>query len=120
MIPLIDCVFLLLVFFMFAMLSMSVHRGLRVRLPSATGEAERTAEVMITVSDANEIAVAGRALPMDEAVLEAVERARETGAPVLINGDRAADLGVAIELMGRLRRAGIEAVSFLVEPDAGR
>lgn len=35
MIPLIDVVFLLLVFFIYAMLSMSVHRGIDVELPYA-------------------------------------------------------------------------------------
>ena len=33
MLPLIDIVFLLLVFFIYAMLSMAVHRGLPVALP---------------------------------------------------------------------------------------
>ena len=36
MIPLIDIVFLLLVFFIYAMLSMVVHRGFKVDLPQAT------------------------------------------------------------------------------------
>ncbi|MDX1764995.1 MAG: biopolymer transporter ExbD [bacterium] len=36
MLPLIDIVFLLLVFFIYAMLSMAVHRGLRVELPQST------------------------------------------------------------------------------------
>ncbi|MGA9260379.1 MAG: biopolymer transporter ExbD, partial [Desulfobacterales bacterium] len=35
MLPMIDCVFLLLVFFIYAMLSMAVHRGLPVNLPAA-------------------------------------------------------------------------------------
>jgi len=36
MLPLIDMVFLLLVFFIYAMLSMSVHRGRQVDLPSSS------------------------------------------------------------------------------------
>ena len=36
MLPLIDIVFLLLVFFIYAMLSMAVHRGLPVELPLST------------------------------------------------------------------------------------
>ena len=34
--PLIDIVFLLLVFFIYAMLSMAVHRGMPVQLPSSS------------------------------------------------------------------------------------
>ncbi len=36
MLPLIDIVFLLLVFFIYAMLSMAVHRGLPVVLPTSS------------------------------------------------------------------------------------
>ena len=36
MMPLIDIVFLLLVFFIYAMLSMAVHRGLRLDLPESS------------------------------------------------------------------------------------
>ena len=39
MIPLIDIVFLLLVVFIYAMLSMAVHRGLPVVLPSSAAAA---------------------------------------------------------------------------------
>src|SRR5210317_722048 len=35
MLPLIDIVFLLLVFFIYAMLSMAVHRGMNVELPES-------------------------------------------------------------------------------------
>jgi len=43
MLPLIDIVFLLLVVFIYAMLSMAVHRGLPVLLPSSsTSEIEKS------------------------------------------------------------------------------
>ena len=41
--PLIDIVFLLLVFFIYAMLSMAVHRGVPVNLPtSSSADREKT------------------------------------------------------------------------------
>jgi len=43
MLPLIDIVFLLLVFFIYAMLSMAVHRGLQLDLPES-GQAEVSKE----------------------------------------------------------------------------
>ena len=50
MLPLIDVVFLLLVFFIYAMLSMAVHRGLTVELPaSATAELDREQILSVTV-----------------------------------------------------------------------
>jgi biopolymer transport protein ExbD len=51
MLPLIDVVFLLLVFFIYAMLSMSLHRGLRLDLPvSSESEAETARVVQLSVT----------------------------------------------------------------------
>jgi len=47
--------------------------------------------------------------------LAAAARAKGENLPVLISGDRAAALGVSIELLGALRKAGVEQVSFRVE-----
>jgi biopolymer transport protein ExbD len=49
MLPLIDIVFLLLVFFIYAMLSMAVHRGLSLDLPEST-EATISKESQILLS----------------------------------------------------------------------
>jgi biopolymer transport protein ExbD len=50
MLPLIDIVFLLLVFFIYAMLSMAVHRGLPVVLPvSSTAEIDTELTLTLTV-----------------------------------------------------------------------
>ena len=50
MLPLIDIVFLVLVFFIYAMLSMAVHRGLPVILPSSsTAKIDKTIVLSVTV-----------------------------------------------------------------------
>jgi biopolymer transport protein ExbD len=49
MLPLIDIVFLLLVFFIYAMLSMAVHRSLPVSLP-VSSTAELDIEIKLTVT----------------------------------------------------------------------
>lgn len=49
MLPLIDIVFLLLIFFIYAMLSMSVHHGLDLNLPSS-GQAEKTVDSPLSLS----------------------------------------------------------------------
>jgi biopolymer transport protein ExbD len=51
MLPLIDIVFLLLIFFIYAMLSMAVHRSLPVSLPvSSTAEIHRELNLSISVT----------------------------------------------------------------------
>jgi biopolymer transport protein ExbD len=115
MVPLLDVVFLLLVFFIYAMLSMSVYRGVHVTLPSATGEPEGRAElVTITVTADNEIMINETFYSLDEAVRIAAHESAGSD-KVLIYGDRSADLGVAMELLSKLRNEGVAAVSFLVK-----
>ena len=78
MLPLIDVVFLLLVFFIYAMVSMVVHRGLRVDLP-ATGTAvmEKNDYISITI-DAN------NALYLNSEPVDAEELARLTAPDQLV------------------------------------
>lgn len=50
MLPLMDVVFLLLVFFIYSMMSMAVHRGMPLSLPSSrTAEREAASPLAITV-----------------------------------------------------------------------
>ncbi|MBQ3060504.1 MAG: biopolymer transporter ExbD [Desulfovibrio sp.] len=50
MLPLMDVVFLLLVFFIYAMLMMTVHRGMPIRLPSSTSASiEKHSVLALTV-----------------------------------------------------------------------
>ena len=118
MIALIDVVFLLLVFFIYAMLSMTVFRGLELNLPRAEGSVQRDA-IIVTLDRENILTAEGRTMEADQIVTWAMAEHRRTGLPVLIRGDREADLGIALELLAALREAGLEAVSFQVENPSG-
>ena len=115
MVPLIDCMFLLLVFFIYAMVTMTEHRGIRVNLPGGEGPIERTTPVLVTVSADNTFRLGERTVDLETAVREIAEQAGLQKAPVMIAGDRASDLGVSLELLSRLKAAGVDSVSFLVE-----
>jgi biopolymer transport protein ExbD len=114
-VPLIDVVFLLLVFFIYAMLSMTVYRGLRVALPRGVGEVQDKQALVITIAADASLWVQKEPVDIPAAVRRAAEHARERRGPVLISGDRRADLGTAIELLAALRRAEVDQVSFQVE-----
>jgi biopolymer transport protein ExbD len=116
-VPLIDVVFLLLVFFIYAMLSMTVYRGLRVSLPRAAAETENMETLIIAIGSDNMLGVDEAPVSLSEAVALAKARAADTSQPVLISGDRAAGLGVSIELLSALREAGVESVSFQVQTE---
>jgi biopolymer transport protein ExbD len=112
MIALIDVVFLLLVFFIYAMLSMTVERGLPVQLPRARGE-KQEAGLVITLDSHNRSYLDQRRILPEE--LPGLLAAENGDLPVLIRGDREADLGMALRLLEILRDLGREAVSFQVE-----
>ena len=117
MIPLIDCMFLLLTFFIYMALTMVMHRGLRIELPSAaTAQRDRREYVSVTVTRDNAIYVGEERVSLQELV-DAVRRQAQFGAdrrdvPVFITGDSRADLGVAIRALDLLRGAGVKEVSF--------
>lgn len=121
MVPIIDTVFLLLVFFTYAMLSMVVPRGLRVRLPEVRGSETVGSEplnVTIARSGAiylNKEPIAPGDLP--RRVAEELKRAPDRW--VLVQGDKGAPLGTALDVLGRLREAGFDAVTFRVAPVGG-
>jgi biopolymer transport protein ExbD len=110
MLPLIDVVFLLLVFFIYAMVSMVVHHGLKVDLPKAgSSQLDSRDYLSITITDDNRIlfgeteTTLDALLPLVSAQLE--EKGSDT--PLYIEGDRSADLGIAITILDHLQKAGI-------------
>mgnify|MGYP002725544672 FL=1 len=116
MIPLIDIVFLLLVFFIYAMLSMVVHRGFKVDLPQATtAEIDRKDYISITVDKDNRILL-DKAEILLRNLSEEVKAKAVKGTKIFINGDKEADLGVVINVLDTLRRDEIKEVYFETEP----
>jgi len=113
MLPLIDVVFLLLVFFIYAMLSMVVHHGLKVDLPSVgTSTMEQSDYIDITIDAENRLFLNKEPTEIKGLAKRVLMLRGTETKPVFINGDRKADLGLAIELLDDLKKAGIEEVSF--------
>lgn len=116
MTPMMDVVFLLLVFFIYAFLSMSVQRGLRVSLPKADGSVTPAAQVLLVLTADDAVLLDGRTpMPPDEAVRAAAMRAKTLDLPVCIRADRRAHAGPALELMASLRAGGVSRVAYQVE-----
>ncbi len=114
LLPLLDVMFLLLVFFIFAMLTMVVHRGVEVALPgAATAELDTQPAIHISIDAEGRISFEGEPVSI-EALPARVASVRSSAdeRPVFIRGDRRADLGIALSVLDALRGAGIEQVSF--------
>jgi len=117
-IPMIDTIFVLLVFFMVASLSMIRQQGLAVELPRAASS-QQSAEQRITITVQNDgnlfldkQPVSRDALPA--ALREALGRAPK--AQVVVNADRGARHGGVVDVMDAARLAGADQVSIATEP----
>jgi len=118
-IPMIDTMFFLLVFFMVATLSMTMQRGIPVNLPhAATAQEELRQVVTLTVTKE------GRILFDKEPIASAEEAAARLGrwkasgtdVSVVVNADRAVEHGVVVELMDAVRQAGVTRIAVAVKP----
>ena len=115
MTSLMDVMFLVLVFFIYCIFDMAVHKGLKVDLPNAAGADEKGERIVITIKADDSIQLNG----MEMKKADVVSRVKELNAvkmklPVLISGDRKSSLGVGIELLSDLKAAGVEKASFQV------
>lgn len=114
--PMIDVVFLLLTFFVFAIVLMVRADVLGVSLPELTAgaPAERVEPITVTLLADGSLALMGEPVEAD-AITESLRtlRADNPDAPVLIASDVAADAGALIELADRLVAAGITQFSVV-------
>lgn len=118
MLPLIDVVFLLLVFFIYAMVSMVVHHGIKVDLPKAgTAAMERDDYISITLNADNQLFLNSEPAKAETIATQVVALRGDSSRPVFIEGDHKADLGLAIELLDDLKKVGVEEISFSCEKE---
>lgn len=119
MTPMIDVIFLLLVFFVYSILNMTIQRGIAVELPKATNGQQTERETIRIVLTAEDVLLLDGDTEMTIDTLIKVVRLRyETlGAPIVIAADRDAHAGPALELMAKLRAAGIQKVVYQVDQD---
>ena len=110
-----DVMFLVLVFFIYCIFDMAVHKGVKVDLPRASGSAEKGERIVVTILADDSMQCNGVPMPRGEIVAKIVEL-RKVGMdfPVLISGDRRSSLGAGIGLLSELRKAGVEKASFQV------
>ena len=113
--PLLDVMFLVLVFFIYCIFDMAVHRGMKVSLPEARGSAERGERIVVTVGSDDSVELNGIRMSRDEAVAR-VKALSAVGVqmPVLVSADRRASFGAGVELLAALKEAGVDAASVQV------
>ena len=121
-IPLIDTVFFLLVFFMMASLSMAVYHGLPVNLPRAsTGQTTTADRASVTVDRDGRTSLDREPLALG-ALTDRV-RARLATNPtlaVVINADGETSHHHVVDVLDALRASGVSRMAIAVTPTAAR
>jgi biopolymer transport protein ExbD len=122
MAPLIDIVFLTLVFFMVTTVYATLESEVDITLPTADSavQSERTqGEIFINLKSDGSIVVNERSMDLDElqAILNRVSEYFPGGA-VIIRGDQEALLGRAIAVLDCCRKADIQNISFAAVQEA--
>ncbi len=120
--PLIDMVFLLLIFFVVTT-SFVKESGIEVsRSTASTAEVKDKASIMIGVSDEGEVWMEGKKVDV-RSVRGLVERAlaEDPEAGVIVVADRASETGDVVKVMDQCRLAGASNVSLAAkrEGDSG-
>jgi len=118
-IPMIDTMFFLLVFFMIATLTMTVQRGLQVNLPHAATAKDNIKQVVtLTLTkdgklyfDKDEV---GSVSQVQSRLVSKENRASEIS--IIINADRAVEHGRVIEVMDAVRKVCTAKIAVAVRP----
>ncbi len=117
MLPLIDIVFLLLVFFIYAMLSMAVHRGLPVLLPtSVSAKIDKELIVSVTVKSDGTIYVDKEQIGLNDLATflkTKAETDRDVG--ILFFADRSLSYQNLFQVLDQIKIAGVHRISLQAE-----
>jgi biopolymer transport protein ExbD len=121
-IPMIDTIFFLLVFFMISTLSMSRYSGLPVNLPkAATGQQPPSESAAVTIGADGNITIDKQPVGRDGIVnILRVRLEKNPELLVLINADERVEHGVVVDLMDQAREAGVAKMAIAVKPREGR
>ena len=117
-IPMIDTIFFLLVFFMIASLAMSTAKGMPVNLPKASSSTERpVVKVVLTLTQSDNYYIDKRQVQFSEIYdLLKSKLVDNPRAVVVINCDKAQSWREGIQLADEAKRAGARFLTIATEP----
>ena len=108
-IPMIDTMMFLLMFFIVASLALAVQNGLPVNLPKAsTGERHSVQNVTLTVGPTGDLHLNTRPIAITDETAELKALNLSAGTLVIINADANVRHGVVTTVMDNARKAGVE------------
>ncbi len=118
-IPMIDIVFFLLIFFMISTLSMTINRGLPVNLPKAASAQQDLHETFnITVTKEQEIFLNKEPIILKDIVSKLKDGLhKDPELLVVITADDHTFHGAIVDVMDEVRLAGVARLAIAVKPE---
>lgn len=119
-IPMIDTMFFLLVFFMIATLSMTIQHGMPVSLPTAESSTDKIAEhVSLTLTREGRLYYNKEAITLQELEMRLANLRQSSSDPsLLINADEQVPHGRVIKVMDLIRLSGITSMGIATKPSS--
>ena len=119
-IPMIDTMFFLLVFFMIATLSMTIQHGMPVSLPTAESSTDtETENVSLTLTQDGALYYNKDVISLQELEQRLMNlRQTSTDPSLLINADKEVPHGRVIKVMDLIRLSGITSMGIATEPSS--
>ena len=116
-IPMIDIIFFLLVFFMMSMLTMVTQKTIALNLPKATiAKVDTTKTVPVSITEDGRLFLEQNLVSEEELARRLVSLKTENEKlTVVLRGDEKTDYGPVVGVMDVIRRTGIERVSIATE-----
>ena len=118
-IPMIDVMMFLLVFFVLISLNSLPSRGLKVTLPYAADPAHLDVpkRVTLTLAASGEVYLDGTTVSLDELASQLKIMSQSAKLTVIIAGDQSARLQPLVSVLDALKRAGISSASIIAKPE---
>ena len=119
MVPLIDMVFLLMVVFIYTMLSMAVHRGLNLNLPrSESAEIEKQVILSVSIDEKGIIYIDKQRVELNNLTETLSNMTRDKRNPgVLLFADKNISYQELFKVLDKIRLAGLTRISLQAEAE---
>jgi biopolymer transport protein ExbD len=117
-IPMIDTIFFLLVFFMISALSMARFTGIQVNLPKAASGGQPPSKPVVVSLTKEEQLFFNKTQVSRDSLLQSLraESAKNPESLVMINADDGVQHGKVVEIMDQARQTGVSKLSIAVKP----
>ncbi len=119
LIPLVDVVLLLLIFFMLSTAFVTIRQGIKVDLPTTTTPQEKIEEsIVVSITKYNQLYIGKEEVKEEDLVtLLKEEMKKRKEALILVNADKDVRHGQVVRVMDLARQAGARKLGIVTSPE---